>query len=71
MAEHSNGGAISWLGIGVAALLLALAAIAFALYGRAQMQTVRPDMHLEVALPRTPLIPDAPRLPSAPTPVPQ
>ena len=71
MAESSNGGATSWLAIGIGALLLALAVVAFVFYGRAQLQTPRSDMHLEIALPKAPLIPDAPRLPSAPTPIPK
>ena len=71
MAQSSNGTG-SWLAFLVGGLIVAVAVISYFAYaGRQAAPHLGQNVGINLALPKPPPMPDAPRLPDAPIPAPK
>lgn len=70
MTERSGGFGL-WVALLVGALLLALAVVLYAAYGRDRSSDREVDVAIDLPTPKMPLPPDAPRLPELPIPTPK
>lgn len=72
MAQNSGSGATPWLAFLIGGLLVAVAVIAYFVYGGGTSKPSMPEsVNVDVNLPKAPPIPDAPKLPDAPLPAPK
>lgn len=70
MTQRSGGFGL-WIALLAGALVLAIAVVLYAAYGRDRSDDRKPDVAIDLPTPKMPTPPDAPRLPDLPIPTPK